>query len=90
MFGLSKHSLYLHCFDNPNIIIMNEIDLKKARTLLPYGAINKLSSKTGISQCDISRILNGLDSKDKRKVEKEVFCMLLETKDCIDSILSEK
>lgn len=59
---------------------MEKIDLKKAREVLPYGSINKIAERTGISKCDISRTLNGLEGKSKTKIEKEVFCILRETK----------
>lgn len=69
---------------------MEKIDLKKAREVLPYGAITKISEKTGIRKCDISRILNGLDGKIKLKIEKEVVCILKATQKEIDEILLNK
>lgn len=69
---------------------MEKIDLKKAREVLPYGSINKIAERTGIRKCDISRTLNGLEGKSKTKIEKEVFCLLEETKKEIDNILLNK
>lgn len=91
MFGLSKHNCK---FANVLIIqtfyFMEKINLKKAREVLPYGSVTKISEKTGIRKCDISRILNGLDGKIKVKIEKEVVCILKATQKEIDEILLNK
>lgn len=82
--------LYLHCFDNPNIFFMGKIDLKKAREVLPYGSVNKISERTGICKCEISRTLNGFEGKSRVQIEKEVLNLLHETAKEIDTILLKK
>lgn len=69
---------------------MENIDLKKAREVLPYGSINKIAERTGIQKCDISRTLNGLEGKSRTKIEKEVIYLLQETSKAIDNILLNK
>lgn len=70
------------------IIYMSKLNLKRARTVLPYGAINEISEKTGIYKGDVSRILKGLECKSSAKVEDAVVEYLRETKIEIESILS--
>lgn len=88
---LDNQNIYLSLqrFDYPNMKDMIQLDFKKVRKLLPYGAINLLSEKTGISKGDISRIFNGLECKSSAKLEKPVLELLNNIKDNISDILSD-
>lgn len=57
---------------------MGKIDFKKARKLLPYGAIGVISKKTKVNQSEISRIFRGLECNNALVVEKEIINQLKE------------
>lgn len=44
------------------------MDLKAVKLILPHGAIKEISSKSGVQYCQVSRIFNGLTTKDTLKV----------------------
>lgn len=44
------------------------MELKELKPLLPKGGITDISKKSGITQAQISRMFNGLTTKDQEKV----------------------